>query len=138
MTLSVEKKLAAEMQTAGRGSIVHDGWSKRGIHYLALFATYPATRVEMVNELFTEVTKNVISLLSVSPLHANTAWAASDSDSDSDSNSDLDSEDGEDKFVEAVEFTAAVHKSQIVDVLKSFMASTLKSGLRIRRRIVRA
>ncbi len=40
MTLSVEKVIAAEMQSAGYGSIIHDGWTKFWVHYFGIFATY--------------------------------------------------------------------------------------------------
>lgn len=42
MTVQVEEILAAELKAAGKGSIVHDGWSKFGLHFVALFATYMA------------------------------------------------------------------------------------------------
>lgn len=43
MTIQVEVILAAEMKDAGKGSIVHDAWSKFGSHFFALFATYGNT-----------------------------------------------------------------------------------------------
>ena len=44
MCVDIEKILAAEMKAAGRGSILHDRWSKFGDHYFALYASYMATR----------------------------------------------------------------------------------------------
>jgi hypothetical protein len=49
MTMLVEKKLSTEMKEAGRGAIVHDGWTKFGIHFLALFATYRARREQIAD-----------------------------------------------------------------------------------------
>ena len=67
MTLLV-KKLSAEMKEARRGAIVHDGWTKFGIHFLALFATYRARRERIVVGAIVSKMETVISLLSVSPL----------------------------------------------------------------------
>ena len=36
----VEKKISNEMAEAGRGSILHDGWSKNGMHYVGVYACY--------------------------------------------------------------------------------------------------
>jgi hypothetical protein len=69
MNCAVEKILAAEMRVAKKGSLVHDAWSKFGAHYFALFTTYMATRQSVVDGVMTAVTKPVISLLSVAPLH---------------------------------------------------------------------
>jgi hypothetical protein len=58
------------MREAGKGSIAHNAWSKFGVHFFALFATYLKTR-EVVDEegAIRLVTGPVISLLSVAPLH---------------------------------------------------------------------
>ena len=32
----VDDKLGKEMKAAGRGSILHDGWTSAGVHYIAL------------------------------------------------------------------------------------------------------
>ena len=102
MTLGVEKMLlAVEMKEAGRGSIVHDGQTKRGTHYLALFATYKTTRTVYSNGVFKEKTGTVVSLLSVSPLHTR-----ADDDSENFDNDDYDNE-----FEEAADFSARTHKS---------------------------
>jgi hypothetical protein len=69
MTCSVEKILAAKMRVAKKGSLVHDAWSKFGAHYFALFTTYMAMHQSIVDGVMTAVTKPVISLLSVAPLH---------------------------------------------------------------------
>ena len=69
MTFSVEKILASKMRVAKKGSLVHDAWSKFGAHYFALFTTYMATCQSVVDGVMTAVTKPVISLLSVAPLH---------------------------------------------------------------------
>ena len=70
MTSNVEKILSAEMKEAGKGAIMHDARSKFGAHYFALFTTYIVTRESVVDGVITAVTKPVMSLLSVAPLHS--------------------------------------------------------------------
>lgn len=111
MTLGVEKILATEMKEAGMGSIVHDGWTKRGTHYFALFATYKATRTIYSDGVFNKVTGTVVSLLSVSPLH--------DKAHDEESQNSFDMDD-DDVVEEAAEFSARTHKVHIVDILQNF------------------
>ena len=69
MTIQVEVILAAEMKDASKGSIVHDVWSKFGLHFFALFATYKATRDVVEDGIAKTVSGLVVSLLSVAPLH---------------------------------------------------------------------
>ena len=112
MTCSVETILAAEMKEAGKGSIVHDAWSKFGAHYFALFTTYIATRETDVNGVATCVTQPVISLISVAPLHTPVKEGI---------NSDgclLMSEEAE--VEESADFTAEAHFHHITDILMNF------------------
>ena len=69
MTVEVEQILTAEMQAAGKRSIVYDVWSKFGSHFFALFATYKAMCEVVEDGVCKAVTEPVISLLSVAPLH---------------------------------------------------------------------
>ena len=32
--------ISAEMKDATRGSILHDGWTKNGVHFVAIFSCY--------------------------------------------------------------------------------------------------
>ena len=57
------------MKDAGKGSIVHDAWSKFGSDFFALFATYKATRDIVEDGIARTVIGPVVSLLSVAPLH---------------------------------------------------------------------
>jgi hypothetical protein len=109
MTCSVGKILAAEMRVAKKGSIVHDAWSKFGAHYFALFTTYMAACESVVDGVMTAVTRPVISLLSVVPLHTPVKEG---------NNSDgfLPFSD-EAEVEEAVEFTAKAHFDHITDLL---------------------
>ena len=40
MTKLVENEIGPELQAAGRGSILYDGWSKNGAHYVAIYGCY--------------------------------------------------------------------------------------------------
>ena len=40
MTELVEEKIIAELKTTKCGAIMHDGWSRCGVHYLCYFACY--------------------------------------------------------------------------------------------------
>jgi hypothetical protein len=69
MTVEIEQILLAEMQAAGKRSIVHDVWRKFGSHFFALFATYTATLEVAEDGVCKAVTEPVVSLLFVGPLH---------------------------------------------------------------------
>jgi len=100
------------MKEAGKGAIVHNAWSKFGAHYFALFTTYIVTRESVVDGVTTAVTKPVISLLSVAPLHTPVKEG--------------DNSDGflpmseEAEVEESVEFTAQAHFDHITDILMNF------------------
>jgi hypothetical protein len=112
MTCAVEKILVANMRVAKKGSLVHDAWSKFGAHYFALFTMYMATRQSVVDGVMTVVTKPVISLLYVAPIHT----PVKEGD-----NSDgfLPTAD-EAEVEEAVEFTAKAHYNHITNLLSNF------------------
>ena len=40
----VDEKLGREIKAAGRGLILHDGWTCAGVRYIDLFASYPVER----------------------------------------------------------------------------------------------
>jgi hypothetical protein len=112
MTCSVEKILAAKMRVAKKGSIVHDAWRKFGAHYFALFTTYMAACEIVVDGVMTAVTRPVISLLSVAPLHTPVKEG---------NNSDgvLPTSD-EAEIEEVVGFTTNAHYDHITDLLMNF------------------
>jgi hypothetical protein len=115
MTIQVEERLAAEMREAGKGSIVHDAWSKFGVHFFALFATYKTTR-EVVDEegAIRLVTGPVISLLSVAPLHTPVRETV-----DSDGCLPM-AEEAEVESKESCTFTAQAHFDHICDILHNY------------------
>ena len=65
LTFIVEEKIAAEMK-GKRGMIYHDGWTKFGVHYVCLFASYmvKCPGVELAKNSF----KSVMTLITVSTL----------------------------------------------------------------------
>ena len=63
MTRAVEVKLATEMKAAGKGSIVHEAWTKFGTHYFGLFSTYMVSRQYLVEGSMVTICKPIISLL---------------------------------------------------------------------------
>ena len=65
----VDKKLSEEMKRCGKGSILHDGWTCAGVHYIALFACYSLERQRLKQEKEEPDDDGVqLSLLSVSPM----------------------------------------------------------------------
>ena len=118
MTALVEEKLQAEMKAAGMGSIVHDGWTKLGEHYVGLFATYMATCLE-IDEKFgglRNITQPVSSLLSVSPLHN----IITHGDTDDMEERNIEEEEEEETMEEVSTFTSEAHYEHIVDVLSTY------------------
>ena len=109
MTCAVEVKLATEMKAAGKGSIVHDAWTKFGTHFFGLFSTYMASRQYLVEGSMLTIYKPIISLLSVLPLHTISCESQDEDNSD-------DLEDME----EASNFTARAHYVHIKDILTNY------------------
>ena len=70
LTQMVEKPIAREMKEAGRGTLMHDAWSKGGVHYIALYACYVRRimKVEKGETVFEE--KPELTLLSCAPISA--------------------------------------------------------------------
>ena len=69
----VDKKLGEELKLAGKGSILHDGWTCAGVHYIALFACYLLPKLKKEGkedgcEDGTDGSKVRLSLISVSPM----------------------------------------------------------------------
>jgi hypothetical protein len=109
MSCTIEVKLATEMKAAGKGSIVHDAWTKFGTHFFGLCSTYMASRQYLVEGSMLSVYKPIISLLSVLPLHT----IAHESE-DEDDSEDLDN------MEEATNFTLQAHKEHIEDILTNY------------------
>ena len=117
------------MKEARWGSILHDGWTKFGVHFLALFATYRARRERIVDGAIVSKMETVISLLSVSPLIELEGELEDDPDDD-DEFANFVNDDNEvgcrqaksskKAAGEAVNFTADTHAGHIVDILEEF------------------
>ena len=63
----VENNLWKELKLCGKGSILHDGWTCAGVHYIGLFACYYTGILKTEKN---ETTNDAVqlSLLSVSPM----------------------------------------------------------------------
>ena len=61
----VEERIAAEMKDK-KGCILHDGWSRFGRHYVALYAAYPVTKID--RDTKEEFDKTVLTMLGCSTL----------------------------------------------------------------------
>ena len=112
MTIQVEVILAAEMKDAGKGSIVHNAWSKFGSHFFALFATYKAKRDVVEDGIARTVIGPVVSLLSVAPLHTPVRETV-------DCHGFLPSAE-EAEVEESTTFTAQAHFAHICDILRNY------------------
>eukprot|EP00957_Ditylum_brightwellii_P035804 2714716-Ditylum_brightwellii.AAC.1 len=83
------------MEKAGKGSILHDGWSKMGVHYVGLFACYNKKQTLIHKKEIKENNVPEIALLSMSTL----------------ANKEIESEDGKTELDtnEVVNFNAENH-----------------------------
>ena len=120
MPIIIEKSLSLETKKAGKGSIVHDPWTKFGEHFFGVFATYTTSILELDEGVLTVVKKHVIPLLSVAPLH--------DLAVETDEEEDDDEEDKE-KVEESSTFTADVHYRNICDILTTYYSINIDKWL---------
>ena len=99
MTEIIEQRISKEMKTAGRGSILHDGWSKNGTHYVGLFACYlrEVGHINHRNKLINIMTPEVV-LLSCAPMSQV---------------AEIEDEENEEDVEEATSFNAEVHAHHI-------------------------
>lgn len=66
MTKCVEYKIGDEMKRARSRSIIHDDWSKNGVHYVGIFACYTRESTEITNKKVTQIPQ--LALLACSPI----------------------------------------------------------------------
>jgi hypothetical protein len=102
----VEERIGQSMRKAGKGAIMHDGWSCNGVHYVGLIACFnnPLTSKHYG---YKGSDSNVeLCLLSCSPMQN------SDSDDDSDDDDDID----ESLHDYATNFTAETHIKYFEDM----------------------
>ena len=91
----VEEVIAKEMKVAGYGAIMHDGWSKFGTHYVAIFAQYNRQTTQHVGKMKKAVLTPTSVLLAVRPMLNITI--------------DEDKKEKEEEAEDATSFTAEVH-----------------------------
>ena len=68
LTPIVEEKIQEELKNAGRGAIMHDGWTLSGVHYIGLFACYMRNIKSYVEGRKQLTAVPTVTLLSCSPM----------------------------------------------------------------------
>lgn len=111
----VELAISKELKSAMCGAIMHDGWSRGGIHYLGLFATYVKEMrfTKKGKATFTREAQSV--LLSIAPIAHK---------------SSIEGEDSGDVY--AASFNAEAHHFHLPTYSKSITTSTSKPGAKRR------
>ena len=114
----VEKKIQLEMEQAGQGSILHDGWSKFSVHYIGLFACYmKAVNIQKGIKVMKEEEPTLV-LLSCAPMPE-----ISDDPFDPNTSNDNDGNninDNNDEGNDATKFNAEVHANYISNTLSEY------------------
>lgn len=101
------------MKKSRRGTILHDGWSKNGVHYVAIYACFMKEVSEYRNKVQVKGVVPELVLLACSPM-------ASLSNEEKVASSD--NEDDEEDNEEAVKFTAEVHANFIKETFQYYSA----------------
>ena len=108
----VQEKIAKELKEVKRFSILHDGWSKGGTHYVGLFICYNMSSKVIVKGQSFERVFPVIRLLACSPLPGI-------ADEDDEIFMNMSDEEKAQYLVEARTFTAEVHANFIVETFNT-------------------
>ena len=127
----VESQIAADLQKAKRGAIMHDGWSKFGTHYVAIFGQYNRTVMQNTGKMQKTVLVPASALLAMRPMAGISEKEETDTDLNSDNDSSDDDEEENEEGTnrnqeatnqnqEATTFTAEVHAEFFTDVMKSY------------------
>ena len=123
----VESHIAAGLQKAKRGAIMHDGWSKFGTHYVAIFGQYNRTVMQNTGKMQKTVLVPASALLAMRPMAGISEKEETGADLNSDNDSSDDDEEGNEEGTnqnqeqqEATTFTAEVHAEFFTDVMKSY------------------
>ena len=127
MVQIIERKISKEMAEAGRGSILHDGWTKYGIHFVCLYACYMKKVIMSSLKSETKSEQPQLVLLACSPM-----YQIEDEDEANNEDEEEDQEEGQEGKIEAVKFTATVHANFIKKNLKFSKISSLLIGQSVR------
>ena len=95
---------------------MHDGWSKFGTHYVALFAQYNRTVIQNTGKIRKTVLMPASALLAMRPMAGLSEKEEKGRDDENDSSDDNEEEVNQ----EATTFTAEVHAEFFRDVMKSY------------------
>ena len=112
----VESAIAEDIKKAKHGAIMHDGWSKFGTHYVALFAQYNRTVIQNTGKIRKTVLMPASALLAMRPMAGLSEKEEKGRDNENDSSDDNEEEVNQ----EATTFTAEVHAEFFRDVMKSY------------------
>ena len=107
----VKKAISREMKEAGYGGVMHDGWSKFGTHYVALFAQFNRIIQQNLGKICktSRIPTNV--LLAMGPML--NVPVPDDTEDDKETGTDMNS-------AEATKFTAEVHEKYFKDVFTEY------------------
>ena len=112
----VEEMIAVELKQAEYGSLMHDGWSKFGTHYVGLFAQYNRRVPQNIGKVKSTTLMPTNVLLAMRPM----CGVAEEEDNDDKSCGKEIRNERRGMDEEATEFTAEVHENFFREVLKSY------------------
>ena len=113
----VEDATKEEMKIAGYGSIMHDGWSKFGTHYVGIYAQYNKEVTCNIGKMKSSRLMPTNVLLAMRPMFGVTEGGVkSDVDSSDDENTASQDQDKKEEY--AATFTADVHVKFFREVMR--------------------
>ena len=113
----VEDKIKEEMKVAGYGSIMHDGWSKFGTHYVGIFAQYNNEVSCFIGKVKSTRLQPTNVLLAMRPMCGVPEEGPKNELDVLDSSDD---EDKEQKDEYATTFTAEIHANFFREVMQAY------------------
>ena len=114
----VKDAIKEEMKIAGYGSIMHDGWSKFGTHYVGIYAQYNKEVTCNIGKIKSTRLIPTNVLLAMRPMFGVTEGGVkSDVDSSDDKNTASQEQDKEEY---ATTFTAEVHVKFFRELMQSY------------------
>ena len=109
----VEDNIKKDLKEANYGALMHDGWSKYGTHYVALFAQFNKKTYQQIGMRSSQTVTPASVLLAVRPmLHV----TAVDNEEEKIGGETIQSQAAQ----EATSFTAEVHAKFFKDVLRNY------------------
>ena len=120
----VKSQIAADLQKAKHGAIMHDRWSKFGTHYVTIFGQYNRTVMQNTGRMQKTVLVPASTLLAIQPMAGISENEETDTDGNIENESSNDDEEENEEATnqneEATLFTAEVHAEFFTNVMKSY------------------